>query len=81
VDRINNVVAILRSGPARLPELAIRKNKLLGDVVAATGADHLPLDILAGALLEASESDSDIQRMGWALRGAAFFSGAEQSAV
>lgn len=77
----NNVVKIVRSGPRRLTELAMQKNRLVGDVVAATGAGHLPLDVLAGALLEAADSDNDAKLNAWALRGAAFFDGAEPPAV
>lgn len=77
----NNVVKIVRSGPRRLTELAVQKNKLVGDVVAATGAGHLPLDVLAGALLEAAESESNSKLADWALRGAAFFEGSDRFAV
>jgi hypothetical protein len=81
VERENNVVKIVRSGPRRLTELAMQKNKLFGDVVAATGASHLPLDVLAGVLLEAVESDSNSKLAAWALRGAAFFDGSDRFAV
>lgn len=81
MERENNVVKIVRSGPRRLTELAMQKNKLVGDVVAATGAGHLPLDVVAGALLEAAECDSDSKLAAWALRGAAFFNGSDHFAV
>jgi hypothetical protein len=80
VDREDNVVTIARFGPRKLPELTMRKNKLVGDVVVATGAGDLPLDVLAGALLEAAESNDNTKLVAWALRGAAFFDGGERSA-
>lgn len=80
MEREDNVVTIARFGPRRLPELTMRKNRLVGDVVVATGAGDLPLDVLAGALLEAAESNDNTKLVAWALRGAAFFDGGERSA-
>ena len=80
MEREDNVVTITRRGPRRLPELTMRKAKLVGDVVAATGAGDLPLDVLAGALLEAVESNDNIKLVAWASRGAAFFDGGDRSA-
>ncbi|OWQ97147.1 hypothetical protein CDQ92_08740 [Sphingopyxis bauzanensis] len=57
----------------------MRKTKLVGEVVAATGAGDLPLDVLAGALLEAAESNDDTKLVAWALRGAEFFNGGDRS--
>ena len=58
----------------------MRKNKLVGEVVVATGASDLPLDVLAGALLEAAESNDNSKLMAWASRGAAFFDRGDRSA-
>ncbi len=45
----------------------------LGDVVAATGANTLPIEQLAGALLSAVDSKDPAAKEGWRKRGAAFF--------
>lgn len=80
MEREDNVVTIARFGPRRLPELTMRKNRLVGDVVVATGAGDLPLDVLAGALLEAAENNDNTKLVAWASRGAAFFDGGDRSA-
>jgi hypothetical protein len=57
----------------RARELRARKLQQLGELVVATGADALPIDALAGALLCAAEAKDDAARMGWRVRGAAYF--------
>jgi hypothetical protein len=53
--------------------LKARKITQLGELVAATGADGLDIDTLAGALLGAvEESDADAKEA-WRRKGAAFF--------
>ncbi|HEX7856920.1 MAG TPA: conjugal transfer protein TraD [Sphingobium sp.] len=52
-----------------------KKVQQLGELVIATGADALDLDILAGALLAAVESSSADEREAWRAKGAAFFQG------
>lgn len=47
-----------------------------GELVAATGADALPSEQLAGALLAAVEVADNATKEGWRKRGAAFFQGA-----
>jgi len=53
--------------------LKARKVEQLGQLVTATGADALDLDMLAGAMLHAVESASEEEREVWRTKGAAFF--------
>jgi len=53
-------------------QLRARKVDQLGELVIATGADTLPIEQLAGALLEASAADARTKE-GWRQRGASFF--------
>ena len=57
----------------RARELRTRKLQQLGELVVATGADALPIDVLAGALLSAAGAKDDAAREGWRVRGSAFF--------
>lgn len=50
-----------------------RRQRQYGELVTATGADALPLDVLAGALIWAVESASAETKEGWQRRGVAFF--------
>lgn len=52
-----------------------RRLHQLGELVAATGADALPVEQLAGVLLAAVESNDSAAKEGWRKRGAAFFQG------
>lgn len=71
--------------------LKARKISQLGELVAATGADGLDIDTLAGALLSAVEESDAEAKEAWRRKGAAFFqhtrrggqarSGAEQHAA
>ena len=54
----------------RLKERRVRQ---LGELVAATGADMLEADLLAGALLAAIEAKDSATREGWRKAGATFF--------
>jgi hypothetical protein len=54
-------------------ELKERKVRQLGELVIATGADGLPVEELAGALLGAVGSDDRVTREEWRKRGAGFF--------
>lgn len=56
-------------------QLKERKVQQLGELVAATGADALPIDQLAGALLSAVDTKDAAAKEGWRKRGAAFFQG------
>ena len=50
-----------------------RKLHQLGELVIATGADALPVEQLAGALLAAVEIKEAAVTEGWRKRGAAYF--------
>ncbi|WP_198162006.1 conjugal transfer protein TraD [Sphingomonas sp. TDK1] len=54
-------------------QLKQAKLQQLGELVVATGADALPVEQLAGALLAAVAASDMIAREDWRLRGAAFF--------
>lgn len=56
-----------------------RKLRQLGELVIATGADALPVDVLAGALLAAVDMKDTATREDWRKRGAAFFQSATRS--
>lgn len=53
----------------------LRERKLvqLGELVVATGADALPVETLAGALLAAAQATDLATKEGWRKSGAAFF--------
>ncbi len=64
-------------------QLKARKREQFGELVIATGADALPVEQLAGALLLAVEATDASVKEAQRVRGAAFFrakSGARQSA-
>lgn len=71
--------ADLKALEARANQLKTRKQQQLGELVIATGADALPIEELAGALLAAvaattSAATNDRQtREGWRKAGEAFF--------
>lgn len=50
-----------------------RKLRELGQLVTATGADGLGVDVLAGALVAAVTTTDMVQREEWRTAGAAFF--------
>lgn len=53
--------------------LADRRLRQFGELVIATSADRLPPELLAGALLGATETKDAMIKEGWRGRGAAFF--------
>jgi len=62
-------------------DLKSQKVQKLGELVIATGADHLSADELAGALIVLAEMKEAGKREAWAKRGTAFFqSGARRTA-
>ncbi len=61
-------------------ELQVRKQHQFGELVIATGADALPIDVLAGAMLAAADSKDAATVEGWRKRGAAFFQGTSRGA-
>jgi len=60
-------------------QLKVRKLQQLGELVIATGADMLPVELLAGALIAVAENKDGTTREGWRKQGAAFFQGKEPS--
>lgn len=60
-------------------QLKIRKTSQLGELVAATGADVLTVEELAGALLAIATTSDPAKREAWRKRGAAFFSGEREA--
>ncbi|OYX65785.1 MAG: conjugal transfer protein TraD [Sphingomonadales bacterium 32-64-17] len=55
-----------------------RRVRQLGELVAATGADALDADLLAGALLDAVAMKDAAAKEGWRKAGAAFFCGKQR---
>ncbi|MGE4303986.1 MAG: conjugal transfer protein TraD [Novosphingobium sp.] len=55
-----------------------RHVRQLGELVAATGADTLDADLLAGALLDGVANKDATTREGWRKAGAAFFRGKQR---
>lgn len=53
----------------------------LGELVITTGANGLDVEVLAGALLDATERDDFTIREEWRTRGAAFFRSTRRSAA
>lgn len=56
-----------------------RRVQQLGELVVATGADALPIEQLAGAVLSAVDSKDPAAKEGWRKRGAAFFQGTRRT--
>lgn len=56
-------------------QLREQKLRQLGEFVVASGADALPAEQLAGALLQAAETKDAATKEGWHKRGTAFFRG------
>jgi len=54
-------------------QLREQKLRQLGELVIASGADALPIEQLAGALLSVAESKDAATKEGWRKLGAAFF--------
>lgn len=54
-------------------QLREQKLRQLGELVIASGADALPIEQLAGALLSAADIKDAATKEGWRKRGAAFF--------
>lgn len=63
----------LKALDSKARQLKQAKFQQLGELVVATGADALPVEQLAGALLAAVSASDMIAREDWRQRGAAFF--------
>ena len=55
--------------------LKAKKVQQLGELVTSTGADALDLDVLAGVLIAAVESNDADAKEAWRAKGATFFQG------
>lgn len=66
-------VSELKALAGKAKALKERRVRQLGELVAATGADALDADLLAGALLDTVASKDTVTREGWRKAGAAFF--------
>ena len=60
-------------------QLKTRKLQQLGELVVATGADALPIEQLAGALLLAAGTTEPTAQEAQRVKGAAFFQGKERA--
>lgn len=69
----NNIVDLGQRRPKRFPDLELKRRALLGELVIATGAGDLSLDVLAGVLLSANETSCAENMETWRLRGELFF--------
>jgi len=63
----------LKALDSKARQLKQAKLQQFGELVVATGADALPVEQLAGALLAAVSASDMIAREDWRQRGAAFF--------
>ena len=71
--------AELQALQQRAKALKGRRVSQFGELVIATGADRLDMEILAGALLAAAKADAGA-REGWRRAGASFFQGQARAA-
>jgi DNA-binding protein H-NS len=70
--------AALKTLTDKTKALKESKRRQLGELIVATGADELDMDMLAGGLLAIVETNDPTQREGWRKRGAVFFRGSAQ---
>jgi hypothetical protein len=70
-----DIDAELKALQEKAKGLKARKVSQHGELVAATGADQLDPETLAGVLLAAVETKDAAQREAWRKRGSAFFQG------
>lgn len=68
-----DIDAELQALAAKAKGLKARKITQLGELVAATGADNLDADVLAGVLIAAVEAKGGEVMEGWRRQGEAFF--------
>ena len=65
--------AELKALSDKAASLKRRKVEQLGELVVATGADKLPIDLFAGVLLAALQTTDPATKEAWQRQGAAFF--------
>ncbi len=69
--------AALRALTDKTKTLKQNKRRQLGDLIMATGADTLDIEMLAGGLLAIVETTDAGQKEAWRRRGAEMFRGKE----
>jgi hypothetical protein len=67
----------LRTLTDKTKALKENKRRQLGELIVATGADALDIEILAGGLLAMVDNKDAAQKESWRKQGAAFFRGKE----
>jgi DNA-binding protein H-NS len=72
--------AELRALEDKATNLKERRVRRLGELVAATGADALDAETLAGGLLAMMEATDPARKESWRKRGQAFFQGRPRDA-
>lgn len=78
--RPRDYVADLAQLDTRARELRARKVMQLGELVIACKADTLPVELLAGALLDAAGEGDASRKEAWRVRGTAMFPEARRRA-
>ena len=73
--------AELRALEHKAKSLKERRVRQLGELVAATGADALDAETLAGGLLAMMEANDPARKESWRKRGQAFFQRRPRDAV
>ena len=73
--------AALRTLTDKTKALKENKRRQLGELIVATGADALDIEILAGGLLAMVETSDAGQKAAWRKRGADFFRGKERESA
>lgn len=71
--KVRDYNAELKALGDKAKALKERRVHQLGELVAATGADALDSETLAGALLAAASNSDQAVKEGWCKQGAAFF--------
>lgn len=74
-----NIDTELQALRDRTKMLKERKVRQFGELVVATGADALDVDMLAGALLAAARTDDGTRKESWRKSGSTFFQGSPSS--
>ena len=73
MPKVRDYTAELKALEERAKGLKAKRIEQLGSLVAATGADTLDIETLAGALLDAVTSNDTGVKEAWRSKGAAFF--------
>ena len=71
--KVRDYDAELKALTERAREVKAKRVQQLGELVAATGADALDIETLAGVLIDAAGSKDDAAREAWRAKGAGFF--------